>query len=162
MRDILNGLFNYVDGKLFWKQLNEKGFNRGGSEAGTVNKGRVFIRSRKLPVNNYSRSRIVWTMHNGDVPSGLVVDHINRNTMDDRLENLRLLTISQNCANTKGKSTKTSNLPKGVYNCSAEGKYRFQAVRNGETFSLINTSLDNAKKAAFEFFERESLYTEDE
>jgi hypothetical protein len=34
--------------------------------------------------------RIVWEMHNGDIPDGLEIDHINRDRKDNRIENLRL------------------------------------------------------------------------
>lgn len=38
-------------------------------------------------------------MHNGPIPDGLVIDHINRNTSDNRIENLRCVPQSVNLAN---------------------------------------------------------------
>lgn len=59
----------------------------------------------------------------GDIPFGFVVDHINGNPLDNRLENLRLATVADNNRNalqgTKGKS----KYP-GVSWYSATGKWR--------------------------------------
>jgi hypothetical protein len=46
---------------------------------------------RKLFLHNE-----VWYRHCGAVPGGLKVDHIDRNGLNNRLENLRLATPSQN------------------------------------------------------------------
>lgn len=52
--------------------------------------------------------RIIWIMFNGPIPEGMVIDHINRRPYDNRIENLRLATKSQNKLNTTKKpNTKT-------------------------------------------------------
>lgn len=38
-------------------------------------------------------------MHNGPIPDGLFIDHINRNRTDNRIENLRLVTHKENMRN---------------------------------------------------------------
>jgi hypothetical protein len=48
-------------------------------------------------------------------PKNVTIDHINRNKLDNRRENLRLATISQNCANKARKLTNNPTKYKGVF-----------------------------------------------
>lgn len=41
----------------------------------------------------------VWTLHNGEIPSGYMVDHIDRDGSNCCIDNLRLATKSQNTVN---------------------------------------------------------------
>ena len=53
----------------------------------------------------YQCHRIILILHNINPCVGQVADHINRNKLDNRLENLRWLTPSQNHRNTAGNAT---------------------------------------------------------
>lgn len=59
-------------------------------------------------------ARLVWVMHNGDIPEGMVVDHKNRIRTDNRLDNLRLATVQQNAANATRKDDFYTSRYKGV------------------------------------------------
>lgn len=61
----------------------------------------------------YSAHRIIWAMHNYPIPDGLLVDHKNGNTLDNRISNLRLATDSENACNSWLSSANTSGV-KGV------------------------------------------------
>lgn len=43
--------------------------------------------------------RIVWEMHYGKIPEGFEIDHINHIRSDNRIENLRIVSRSENCKN---------------------------------------------------------------
>ena len=53
----------------------------------------------KLNNVGYYVHRVVWEAFNGKIPEGKEIDHINTNRADNRLENLRLVTSSENKRN---------------------------------------------------------------
>ena len=47
----------------------------------------------------YCAHRIIWEMHHGVIPSGLLIDHRDGNPFDNRLDNLRVATRAENNRN---------------------------------------------------------------
>jgi hypothetical protein len=43
--------------------------------------------------------RIIWEMHNGPIPKGMQIDHIDGDCANNKLENLRLATNRENSCN---------------------------------------------------------------
>ena len=76
------------DSKLWW--IRPRGGRNCGLEAGGVNdKGyRVVSIKWNGSARNYRVHRVMWAMRNGAWPEG-EIDHINRNRLDNRPENMR-------------------------------------------------------------------------
>lgn len=66
-------------------------------------------------------------------PEYKIVDHINRNTLDNRRENLRICTYSENNINRK---TKSSSGYRGVYQEGLHNKWRVQIHFRGNSMRI--------------------------
>jgi len=75
-----------------------------------------------------------------DCPSGLVVDHINHDTMDNRRKNLRIVTSVQNGQNRLMAKNNTSGYTGVCWNKKAQ-KWRAY-VRNGDDFMICGNYKD--------------------
>jgi len=82
-----------------------------------------FYAARASPVPKSGKTRIV-SMHRDviDVPEGMLVDHVNRDSVDNRKANLRPATHAQNACNRKKFRAGTSKY-KGVTFRKASGKW---------------------------------------
>ena len=139
--EYLRQCFRYENGKLFWLVRPREHFKRdsawvrfnnrySGTEAGSLNKprNRWKVYFRKTHSIHPCRYNIVWAMHYGEWPKKL--DHKNRNSQDDRIENLRESTTSQNNANATKRADNTSGY-KGVSYRKDMEKWRARITVNG-------------------------------
>ncbi len=80
-------------------------------------------------------------------PDGVQVDHWNGDTLDNRLENLRLATRTQNCRNARIRKDNTSGY-KGVTFNKRSGKWRFQIQIGGgkRLWGYRGTALDASEE----------------
>ena len=90
------------------------------------NTSKSFYACRTVQVKN--KASVVW-MHREimNAVSGLDVDHRNRNTLDNREENLRIATRSQNCQNKKIRVDNRSGFKGVTFEANSRGKKHFQA-----------------------------------
>jgi hypothetical protein len=132
----LNVLFKYdsEQGTLHWLPQPGKRCNSVRSRAGCFStKGYRVIR-----IDNclYKEHRIIWVMNNGPIPDGFVVDHIDRNPSNNKLDNLRLVSSSVNNIN---------KCSKGVSYDKARDKWKAQLVFEGK--QVLNKRFDSYEEA---------------
>lgn len=104
-----NKYFFYLNGQLHWKErdLSEFTMSRIGKTWNSRFSGKLAGSKHKCPhhktfywvvkVNGqqFKAHNIIWEMHNGRIPEGITIDHIDQNGLNNCLVNLRLATRSQ-------------------------------------------------------------------
>lgn len=104
-----------------------------GDIAGTVNKDGYVQISIKSKL--YSAHRLAYIYVHGDQKEDFYIDHINHNRSDNRIENLRACTRSQNCRNQNiSKRNKTGF--NGVSYRKSIGSYIVQITLNNKNVYL--------------------------
>ena len=85
----------HSEGFLTWKIKPRRGKHIGdvvGSNCGKY-------LGTKIKGKGYYIHVIVWFMHNGPIPKGYQIDHLDHNRYNNRIENLRLVTNQENHRN---------------------------------------------------------------
>jgi len=84
----------------------------------------------------YITARIIWRIMTGEDPGQMEIDHKNLDVMDDRWENLRLATSTQNMANTPLRKDNRTGY-KGIrfrYNRKGKIYYYARVRKNGVSY----------------------------
>lgn len=142
--ELLRELFFYPspEGKLYWLKPRTNRLEPF-DEAGTLDRHYLMV---KVAYKKYAVQRIVWAMRNGrDIPEGYELDHKDRNKLNNRIDNLRLATPSQNQSNrAKGKNN-TSGF-KGVSWHKNEQMYYVQIRHKNKQYHLgaYRTAIEGA------------------
>ena len=128
---------------VFRAKINN-GCNKAGFVVGSMN-GNGYI---QIMLNGklYLAHRLAWLYINGEFPKGSL-DHINRNKDDNRIDNLRVCTLSQNSQNTNICRNNKSGF-KGVHFNKAKNRWVSKAMIKGVSYHIGNfIELDMAAKA---------------
>jgi hypothetical protein len=129
-QDKLKEYLDYKEGKLFWKKQSSSNI-RIGTEAGTLNE-RGYIQV-KIFNKRYYAHRLVFFMFNDYFPQE--VDHKDGNKSNNKIENLRPATKSQNQHNAKININNTSGV-KGVSWDKRNKKWKAQIAVNKKNYQL--------------------------
>ena len=123
----VNDLLRYNNGTLYWREcrpgrvkasvLSENGYSY------------VSYKGSKIPAH-----RIVWLIHHGSWPDQ-VIDHINQRKNDNRIENLRDVSFSENSRNASRSAANKSGVT-GVNWDSSRKRWRAQISIDGRKTNL--------------------------
>jgi hypothetical protein len=124
-------MFSYENGKLFWRKKTSRK-TVVGNEAGTVRKNDGY-RQIMIDYCTYRTHRLVYMYHHGFMPE--IIDHINQNPADNRIENLRIANRAENAQNCKLRPDNTSGV-KGVTWCKNKRKWSARLYADSRCVNL--------------------------
>ena len=139
MEDIINH-FTYCEetGKLFLKSSGREagGLHKGSGTSKVAPRWRVYFKGRE-----YKRYNVAFLIKTGRWPlEGCSIDHINRDSTDDRWSNLRELTHRQQLVNTRELRANNNSGIKGVHWCSYWSRWIAETSVNGKRKGLLHTA----------------------
>lgn len=150
LRELLT--YDPETGKLFWKERPVEMFsatpNRSqehaaaqwnsrcaGKEAFTASEGRGYpYKIGGIFGKIYKAHRVIWAIYHGHWPEEFI-DHINMDTTDNRIVNLRAATRSENGRNRDAQKNSTSGA-KGIYWHKPSGRWMARARLEGKTYYM--------------------------
>jgi len=139
--------FVYRDGKVYWN-LSKQRITKGNEAGSTLKNGyrHIYFNGKWIYTH-----RLVFLMHHGYLPERL--DHVNGNPSDNRIENLRPATQSQNMWNRAISKNNTSGI-KGV--SKFKNKWKACVMKNYKLIYLgLYNTIEEAKKAVEDFRNKE-------
>lgn len=146
---------------LFWKidyNWTGKYFrNKKGDVVGTI----IYQHKNQKPqgyrvrINkkSYAIHRIIYEMHNGKIPENMVIDHIDRNPLNNAIDNLRI--VSRAINNRNQSMHKNNKSGKTGVQITSDGRFRVTWKEEGKvrskSFSISKYGYDQAKQLSFNF-----------
>ena len=147
-QEYVKHLFDYRDGFLYWK-IRRTNAIKIGDLAGTLRSFNNSPHRRRLigitGIGTVFSSRLIFLWHNGYLPE--IVDHIDRNTENEKINNLRAATKSNNAVN-HTKRINTSSKFVGVSKHKMTGRWQANIRIDGKWkyLGLFNSQEEAALK----------------
>jgi len=126
----LEQLFHYSDGHIYWKKGSRNGLTPG-VKAGCYHSSGY--RVVKIYGKRYKVHRIIFILHHDFNPTH--IDHIDGDTLNNKIENLRVCTHNQNMHNRKISKNSKSGI-KGITWVSSCKKWWSQLMVNSKRIKL--------------------------
>lgn len=117
---------------------------RTGDVAGSLDNGYWRIHALGLSTKVH---RVIWQMLRGEIPNGYQIDHINRDSSDNRIENLRCVDGCTNAQN-KGKQKNNTTGVTGISYFEYFGKDGNLYKKLTASVSLVWNSTSEARKVS--------------
>lgn len=143
-----NDVLVYVNGGLFWKvTVGSRAI--AGDRVGSLNGDGYLCFNFKC--KSHKVHRVIWEMHNGPIPKGMQIDHIDHNRVNNLLSNFRLVDSKTNSRNQKKRVTNSSGVT-GVYWHKRDSLW-YAAISDGKRLVSLGTFAEkqdaiDARKAA--------------
>lgn len=128
-KELLQELFSYDNGNLYWKNVKSKKVKTG-QKVGSTDRHGYMRTSIKNKI--YSIHRLIWIFHYGEIKDNYIIDHKDRNILNNKIENLRLATHSQNTQNS-GKRSDNKSGYKNVFWAKDKNKWRVRCYTLGKS-----------------------------
>lgn len=139
--EYLRSLFNYSEGNLFWSVSRPPAI-RAGRKAGKIRNGYVSIMIDGVA---YSGHRLIYKFFNEDFDESKLIDHIDCNTTNNNIENLRLADKYQNMHNRDWPNRNKNTQEKGIDFLADKSVYRARVQYKGKRLIKSFKCLNEAK-----------------
>lgn len=130
-QELIRSLFEYHNGFLYWK-ISKTNSIKIGDKVSPKNHQKycqVGINGKR-----YYNYQIIYLYHKGYLPK--YIDHIDNDSLNNRIENLREITLSQNQGNRKPNKNSSSSKYKGVSWFKPANKWRSRITKNSKQIHL--------------------------
>jgi hypothetical protein len=165
---VWEGIFKYDESceSCILRDYNVTSINQYGYERVTPTKGLPTGRlSRRgyweIPYQGklYKAHRIVWEIHNGEIPINMQIDHIDGDKNNNTISNLRVVSNKLNSRNSSLRKHNTSGITGVVVNKSKDGELKgFRAIwteldgkQRNKSFSIVKYGKELAEFLASEY-----------
>ena len=122
--------YNKETGELIWKVSTNSNVKIG-DIAGSIDHRDRGYTDISIDGKRYKSHRLIWIWHFGNFDG--MLDHIDTNRRNNKIENLRIATASQNNYNTNISKSNKSGI-KGVYWEKFSQKWRVKIEANGKVY----------------------------
>lgn len=145
-QELLNNLFYYFDGSLYWK--TDRNYRaKENDKAGWLSSSHRY-KSVRIKNKDFKEHRAIFLIHYGYLPQ--YIDHIDGNPLNNKIENLREATCSQNQYNAKLRKDSSSGIKNVRWHKPTKKWSVVIRINKKETYFGIYDDIELAELVAIE------------